>query len=78
VCAHVPLRGGGFRGGCRGRSSDAPLSRRLVSGSPQAELDSAAASASVDRPAGLLYGPYLAWATYAAALNVEIWRLNRS
>jgi translocator protein len=38
----------------------------------------AAASASVDRPAGLLYGPYLAWSTYAAALNLEIWRRNRS
>jgi benzodiazapine receptor len=38
----------------------------------------AAASARVDRPAGLLYAPYLAWSTYAAALNVAIWRLNRS
>jgi translocator protein len=38
----------------------------------------AAASARVDRRAGLLYAPYLAWATYAAALNVEIWRRNRS
>jgi len=37
----------------------------------------AAASAQVDRPAGLLYAPYLAWSTYAAALNLEIWRLNR-
>ena len=38
----------------------------------------AAASARVDRPAGLLYAPYLAWSTHAAALNVEIWRRNRS
>jgi len=38
----------------------------------------AAASARVDRPAGLLYAPYLAWSAYAAALNVEIWRRNRS
>jgi translocator protein len=38
----------------------------------------AAASARVDRRAGLLYAPYLAWSAYAAALNVEIWRLNRS
>jgi tryptophan-rich sensory protein len=38
----------------------------------------AAASARVDRRAGLLYSPYLAWSTYAAALNLEIWRLNRS
>jgi tryptophan-rich sensory protein len=38
----------------------------------------AAASARVDRRAGLLYVPYLAWSTYAAALNVEIWRRNRS
>jgi hypothetical protein len=38
----------------------------------------AAASARVDRPAGLLYSPYLAWSTYAAALNLEICRLNRS
>jgi translocator protein len=38
----------------------------------------AVASARVDRRAGLLYSPYLAWSTYAAALNLEIWRLNRS
>jgi benzodiazapine receptor len=38
----------------------------------------AAASARLDRPAGLLYAPYLAWSTYAAALNLEIWRRNRS
>jgi len=38
----------------------------------------AAASARVDRAAGLLYAPYLAWSTYAAALNLEIWRRNRS
>lgn len=37
----------------------------------------AVASARVDRRSGLLYGPYLAWATFAAALNLEIWRLNR-
>jgi translocator protein len=36
------------------------------------------ASARVDRRAGLLYAPYLAWSTYAAALNVDIWRRNRS
>jgi benzodiazapine receptor len=36
----------------------------------------ASASARVDRTAGLLYAPYLAWSTYAAALNLEIWRLN--
>jgi benzodiazapine receptor len=29
----------------------------------------AAASARIDRRAGLLYAPYLAWSTYAAALN---------
>jgi benzodiazapine receptor len=38
----------------------------------------AAASARVDRRAGLLYTPYLAWSMYAAALNLEIWRRNRS
>ena len=38
----------------------------------------AAASARVDRRAGLLYAPYLAWSTLAAALNLEIWRRNRS
>lgn len=38
----------------------------------------AAASERVDRSAGLLYAPYLAWSTYAAALNLEIWRRNRS
>jgi tryptophan-rich sensory protein len=38
----------------------------------------AVASARIDPPAGLLYAPYLAWSTYAAALNLEIWRQNRS
>jgi tryptophan-rich sensory protein len=38
----------------------------------------AAATARVNRTAGLLYAPYLAWSTYAAALNLEIWRRNRS
>jgi tryptophan-rich sensory protein len=38
----------------------------------------AAASARVDRRAGLLYAPYIAWSAYAAALNVDIWRRNRS
>jgi len=32
----------------------------------------AVATARVDRPAGLLYAPYLAWSTYAAALNLSI------
>ncbi len=30
----------------------------------------------VDRTAALLFLPYLAWVTYAAALNIQIWRLN--
>jgi translocator protein len=38
----------------------------------------ATASARVDRRAGLLYAPYLAWATYAAALNIDIWRHNHA
>jgi translocator protein len=38
----------------------------------------AIASARVDRPAGLLFAPYFAWSTYAAALNLEIWRRNRA
>lgn len=29
-----------------------------------------------DRLASMLLWPYLAWVTYAAALNFEIWRLN--
>jgi tryptophan-rich sensory protein len=36
-----------------------------------------AATARVDRPAGVLYAPYLAWSTFAAALNLAIWRKNR-
>jgi tryptophan-rich sensory protein len=35
-------------------------------------------SARVDRRAGVLYAPYLVWAAFAAALNVEIWRRNRT
>ena len=38
----------------------------------------AVATARIDRRAGLLYAPYLAWSAYAAALNLEIWRRNGS
>ena len=31
----------------------------------------------VDRVAGWLFVPYLAWVTFASALNFTIWRLNR-
>ena len=31
----------------------------------------------VDRKAAWLLAPYLGWVTFAAALNLEIWRLNR-
>lgn len=31
----------------------------------------------VSRAAGILLLPYLAWTTFAAALNIEIWRLNK-
>ena len=49
----------------------------VISALVPAVAATAAASARVDRPAGLLFAPYLAWSTYAAALNFEIWRLNR-
>jgi tryptophan-rich sensory protein len=43
-------------------------------------LAAIAATASVfwrvDRPAGILLVPYLAWVAFASALNFEIWRLN--
>lgn len=35
-----------------------------------------AASWRVDRAAGGLLVPYLAWVTFATALNAAIWRLN--
>ena len=31
----------------------------------------------VSRTAALLLIPYLAWVTFAAVLNFELWRLNR-
>lgn len=31
----------------------------------------------VSRAAGALFVPYLAWVSFATALNVELWRLNR-
>jgi tryptophan-rich sensory protein len=31
----------------------------------------------VDRTAAWLFAPYLGWVTFAAALNFELWRLNR-
>lgn len=34
------------------------------------------AFARVDRVAGVLLVPYLAWVTYATALNAALWRLN--
>jgi benzodiazapine receptor len=33
--------------------------------------------ARVSRLAGVLLLPYLAWTSFAAALNVQVWRLNR-
>lgn len=35
------------------------------------------AFAQVRRPAALLMVPYLAWVSFAAALNFALWRLNR-
>lgn len=32
--------------------------------------------ARIDRVAGWLWAPYLAWVTFAVALNAAIWRLN--
>jgi benzodiazapine receptor len=32
--------------------------------------------APISRQAAILLAPYLAWVSYAAALNLEIWRLN--
>jgi len=30
----------------------------------------------IDRPAGFLFVPYLVWVSFAALLNLSIWRLN--
>jgi tryptophan-rich sensory protein len=32
----------------------------------------------VDRIAGLLWAPYVAWVSFASALNAAIWSLNRT
>jgi tryptophan-rich sensory protein len=32
----------------------------------------------IDRPAGLLFGPYAVWVTYAAVLNASLWLLNET
>jgi tryptophan-rich sensory protein len=37
----------------------------------------AALAARVTRPAGVLLLPYLAWTSFAAALNLNVWLLNR-
>lgn len=39
-------------------------------------LATALVFAKVDRVAGWLLAPYLAWVTFAAVLNFTIWRLN--
>jgi benzodiazapine receptor len=36
----------------------------------------AGVSARIDRRAGVLYAPYLAWSAFAAVLNLELARLN--
>jgi translocator protein len=38
----------------------------------------AAAAARASRVAGLLLLPYLGWTSFAAALNLKIWQLNRA
>ncbi len=30
----------------------------------------------IDRPAGALFAPYIAWVAFAAVLNTALWRLN--
>jgi tryptophan-rich sensory protein len=39
---------------------------------------SAGLAARVTPAAGVLLGPYLAWTTFAAFLNLRIWQLNRA
>ena len=53
------------------------LERRPRSSARLAIALTAVAAALVDRRAGLLLLPYLAWVAFATALNYDLWRLNR-
>lgn len=48
----------------------------VIAGLVPAIAATAALSGRVSKTAGLLLVPYLAWTTFAAALNARIWQLN--
>ena len=48
----------------------------VISALVPAIATTAALAGKVSKPAGLLLLPYLAWTSFATALNVRIWQLN--
>ena len=58
------------------RTSEIRFPRRGVAADGTGDIDRTGQSRSIDVAAGWLLAPYLAWVSFAAALNAAIWGLN--